>query len=82
MRTCGHVAVANTRALQAAGIGHNTPVPQGGLIEKRDNKLTGLLAEQALRLVVAAQPEISDTRMVQGIERAPAVTCWNRVWPA
>lgn len=70
VRTCGHVAVANTRALQAAGIGHNTPVPQGGLIEKRDNKLTGLLAEQALRLVVAAQPEISDTRMVQGIERA------------
>jgi hypothetical protein len=70
VRTCGHVAVANTQALRAAGIGHNTPVPPGGLIERRDNKLTGMLAEQALRLVAAVLPEVSDTAMVEAIERA------------
>jgi predicted amidohydrolase YtcJ len=70
VRTCGHVAVANTQALRAAGIGHNTPVPPGGLIERRDNRLTGLLAEQALRLVQAVLPEVSDAQMVDAIERA------------
>lgn len=70
VRTCGHVAVANTAALRAAGIGHNTPVPAGGLIEKRDNRLTGLLAEQAMRLVQAVLPEVSDARMVDAIEHA------------
>ena len=70
VRTCGHVAVASSRALQAAGIGHNTPVPPGGLIERRDNKLTGLLAEQAMRLVQVVLPEISDAAMVEAIEHA------------
>jgi predicted amidohydrolase YtcJ len=70
VRTCGHVAVANSAALRAAGIGHNTPVPPGGLIERRDNKLTGLLAEQALRLVAAALPKASDAAMVAAIEAA------------
>jgi predicted amidohydrolase YtcJ len=56
VRTCGHVAVANTAALREAGIGHNTPSPDGGMIERRDNKLTGLLAERALRLIVEASP--------------------------
>ena len=36
-RTCGHVGVVNSRAMAAAGIGHNTPSPDGGLIERRDN---------------------------------------------
>lgn len=70
VRTCGHVAVANSAALRAAGIGHNTPVPPGGLIERRGNKLTGLLAEQAQRLVQAVLPKPSDADMVDAIEAA------------
>lgn len=71
-RTCGHVAVANTRALRAAGINHNTPVPDGGLIERRDNHLTGLLAERAMRLVVDAMPKPDKAELLQAIERAGA----------
>lgn len=71
-RTCGHVAIANTRALQAAGISHNTPVPEGGLIERRDNRLTGLLAERAMRLVVDAMPKPDRAELLQAIERAGA----------
>jgi predicted amidohydrolase YtcJ len=70
VRTCGHLAVANTMALRAAGIGHNTPVPPGGLIDRRDNQLTGLLAEQALRLIASVLPEISDAAMMEAIEVA------------
>ncbi|MDB5620735.1 amidohydrolase [Tardiphaga sp.] len=70
VRTCGHVAVANTAALREAGIGHNTPSPDGGLIERRDNKLTGLLAERALRLIVDAAPRPSKEDLRGAIDRA------------
>ena len=69
-RTCGHVAVINTAAMREAGIGHNTPQPDGGLIERRDNKLTGLLAERALRLIVEASPRPSPSDLREAIDRA------------
>ncbi|WP_441278733.1 amidohydrolase [Tardiphaga sp. 172_B4_N1_3] len=69
-RTCGHVAVINTQAMRVAGIGHNTPQPDGGIIERRDNKLTGLLAERALRLIVDAAPKPSAERLRDAIDRA------------
>jgi predicted amidohydrolase YtcJ len=69
-RTCGHVAVINTAAMREAGIGHNTPSPDGGLIERRDNKLTGLLAESALRLIVEASPRPSKDDLRDAIDRA------------
>lgn len=69
-RTCGHVGVVNSRAMQAAGIGHNTQSPDGGLIERRDNKLTGLLAESAMRLIVEAMPQPSAAELKAAIETA------------
>lgn len=69
-RTCGHVAVINAAAMREAGIGHNTPQPDGGLIERRDNKLTGLLAERALRLIVDASPRPSPSDLREAIDRA------------
>ena len=69
-RTCGHVGVVNGRAWQAAGIGHNTPSPAGGLIERRDSRLTGLLAESAMRLVVEAMPAPSLAELKAAIVKA------------
>ncbi|WP_185983773.1 amidohydrolase [Aureimonas mangrovi] len=69
-RTCGHVSVVNTLAMREAGIGHNTPVPDGGMIERRDNKLTGLLAERAQRLVIDVQPKPDVATLIEAIERA------------
>jgi predicted amidohydrolase YtcJ len=69
-RTCGHVAIINAAAMRAAGIGHNTPSPDGGLIERRDNRLTGLLAESALRLIVEASPTPSKEDLRDAIDRA------------
>ena len=70
MRTCGHMGVANTAALRAAGIGHNTPDPEGGVIERRDGALTGLIQERALTLIKHAIPQPSQARMVDAIHAA------------
>ncbi len=67
-RTCGHMGVANSAALRAAGIGHNTPTPEGGVIERRDGRLTGLIQERALTLIKAAVPTPSLARLVDAIE--------------
>ena len=43
----GHLSVANSRALQLAGLTKDTPQPQGGVIQKdpKTGELTGLLEE-------------------------------------
>jgi predicted amidohydrolase YtcJ len=51
-RVCGHVAVANTAALEAAGMGPGTPDPEGGSIERdASGRPTGVLRETAIDLV-------------------------------
>lgn len=52
VRACGHVAVANSRALAMAGIARETPDPQGGEIERdARGEPTGVLKERAQRPV-------------------------------
>lgn len=69
-RTCGHMAVANAAALSLAGVGHNTPDPEGGVIERQAGALTGLFQERAMRLLYDHVPEPSDAELVDAIERA------------
>ena len=67
--TCGYVSVCNSLALKLAGIDENSPTPPGGLIEQRDGRLTGLLAENAREPVWAAIPSSSEEQLVSAIER-------------
>ncbi len=69
-RTCGHMAVANQAALTLTGVGHNTPDPEGGVIERRAGRLTGLFQERAMRLLYDHVPEPDDAALVDAIERA------------
>jgi predicted amidohydrolase YtcJ len=65
VRTCGHLGVANTAALNAAGITDSTPDPQGGQIDRdAHGRATGLLRETALKLVqrVIPHPTVADMR--------------------
>ncbi|MFC7704755.1 amidohydrolase [Plastorhodobacter daqingensis] len=70
VRTCGHLAVANSRALALAGITEATPSPEGGLIERQNGKLSGLLAETGREPVMAVMPAASEETLVTAIERA------------
>jgi predicted amidohydrolase YtcJ len=72
LRTCGHMGVANGAAMRLAGIGHNTPDPEGGVIERRGGALTGLIQERAMRLVKDVMPPPDEATMVAAIEAACA----------
>ncbi|MGX5720307.1 amidohydrolase [Shinella zoogloeoides] len=68
-RACGHVSIANSRALELAGITEATLVPDGGVIGLTDGRLNGLLAENAQNLVKAVMPEATTEELIDGIER-------------
>lgn len=70
VRTCGHMGVANSAAMRAAGVGHNTPDPEGGVIERKGGALTGLFQERAMRLVRDVIPPPDQESLVAAIERA------------
>jgi predicted amidohydrolase YtcJ len=60
MRTCAHMVVCNSRALERAGIGRDTPAPAGGEIDRgRDGEPTGVLRETAMGLVLRRIPQPS-----------------------
>jgi predicted amidohydrolase YtcJ len=70
VRTCGHMAVANSMAMKLAGVGHNTPDPEGGVIERKGGALTGLFQERAMRLVRDVIPPPDQATMVGAIGAA------------
>ncbi|SDM72948.1 hypothetical protein SAMN04488137_1659 [Fictibacillus solisalsi] len=48
IRTCNHMCIANSKALEIANMDEHTPDPEGGIIERDDNgQLTGKLIENA-----------------------------------
>ncbi|MDK1102531.1 MAG: amidohydrolase [Actinomycetota bacterium] len=54
-RYCGHVAVANTAALDACGVTNRTPDPPGGTIDRDSaGHPTGVLRETATALIAEA----------------------------
>lgn len=53
-----HMALANGKALELAGIGENSPDPEGGRIDRwpESGKPTGILREAAMRIVESVTP--------------------------
>ncbi|MFT4118777.1 amidohydrolase [Bradyrhizobium sp.] len=66
-RTGGHLTVANSAALERAGIDANTPDPPGGTIERKNGRLTGVLTELAADELAAKAPPPSPARMIRAI---------------
>ena len=67
-RTDGHMALANSAALAAAGIGDDTPDPEGGIIVRdADGRATGILKDNAMRLVEKIIPADSDALMDEAL---------------
>jgi len=66
----GHVGVANSLALSAAGVDKYTPDPPGGKIERDASGVaTGMLLEDsAMHLVRTKIPEMTEEQLRQGLE--------------
>jgi predicted amidohydrolase YtcJ len=61
LRTVGHFSMANTLALQKAGIDKSTQNPSGGSFERdASGELTGVLVETAIELVEKVVPRFTD----------------------
>lgn len=66
--TMGHYGVANSRALELAGITPDTPDPPGGTIDRlADGTPTGVLKESAQGLVAGLIPELTEAQRREGI---------------
>ena len=63
-RVDGHAAIANQKALDIAGITVNSKI-NGGEIEVKNGKLTGILVDNAMLLVEKYIPEISDEMAIR-----------------
>ena len=72
-RVDGHLAVANTRALQLAGITLASRDPEGGKIDRdADGQPTGILRDKAQQAVRAVIPQLTHEQRRHGIEVALA----------
>ncbi|HEY8563437.1 MAG TPA: amidohydrolase [Pyrinomonadaceae bacterium] len=71
VRVDGHVAWANTKALELAKIDKATKAPEGGEIERdASGEATGILKETAQNLVGALIPPPSGAQQTKGMELA------------
>ena len=68
-RIDGHALLANQAALDAAGITVDTPA-EGGEIEKRNGKLTGILIDNPMALVENAVPATSTEDQITALQDA------------
>ena len=85
----GHGAWVNSRALELAGIGHDTPDPADGRIERdAAGEPSGTLHEGAMELVRTLLPETTTQELADGIELAQAylhrfgISAWQDAWVA
>jgi predicted amidohydrolase YtcJ len=80
----GHVAVANTLALQHGEIKQDSPNPPGGMIERdADGAATGMLEEDsAMSLVSARIPDLKTDQRRRGIQMVFADAAKNGVTSA
>lgn len=69
IRIDGHAAIANARALAAAGLDGNSRI-EGGMVVLKDGLPTGLLLDNAVDRVRAAIPMPSETEMRQALLKA------------
>lgn len=62
--------MANSKALAFAGITKDTRSPKGGVIDKVDGQLTGVLKDAALYMIVNHMPHITSEYIEDALEKA------------
>ena len=70
-RLDGHMALANSLALERAGVDESTPQPDGGAIVRDDDgRPTGLLRDNAMALVEQVRPAASTSQQLKALAAA------------
>ena len=70
-RACGHILVANTAAIQKAGITNDTaPVPGGAIDHDESGVLTGIFRENATQQILCIRPERTVERVAESLRLA------------
>jgi len=70
-RLDGHMALANSKALELAGIDRNTPDLEGGeIVRDADGEPTGILKDKAMGRVLRVLPEPTPEQQDQALEKA------------
>ncbi|MCA0982472.1 amidohydrolase [Halobacillus yeomjeoni] len=70
-RVCRHAVLANTKAMNLAGITKDTADPQGGVIERDDQgEATGYFHDQAQEMIKDAMPEVTPDYLRKAIKLA------------
>ncbi len=70
-RLDGHMGLANSKALELAGVFSDTPDPPGGLIIRNESEEpTGILKDKAQKLVRNFIPEPTDDEKFEALSRA------------
>ncbi len=65
-RRCGTICVANSMAMEIAGIDKDTPDPQGGeLVRFEDGSPNGVMLESAMSLIGNCVPKMSDKNQIK-----------------
>ncbi len=72
-RLDGHMGLANTRALELAGVSAATPDPPGGtIVRDADGRPTGILKDAAQSLVLSVIPDPSEDELDRALAAAVA----------
>lgn len=58
-RVCGHIGVANTKALELSKVTSTTDNPEGGVIDKENGEPTGILRENAINFIFENIPPMT-----------------------
>lgn len=70
-RTCRHAAVANTKALELAGITKDTPDPNDGVIGRDENgEPNGLLKEGPMDRLLQLIPEPTEEMLTKALDKS------------
>jgi predicted amidohydrolase YtcJ len=79
-RLDGHMALANSQALQLAGITRDTPDPPGGtIVRDAAGEPTGVLKDAAMGRVYRAIPEPSEEQIAEAVRAAMRYAAENGV---
>jgi predicted amidohydrolase YtcJ len=69
-RVCGHIGAANTKALEVSGVTKDTENPDGGVIDKQNGELKGILRENAMNFIFEKIPSMKKEEIKKVLKSA------------